>query len=278
MFAPNCLIDLPCDCCGIKNEKLLLVKPGVVTKLRFRVVKCQACGFVYINPRLNYDNATALYDGDYYAGRGFDPSVDYFSDYLKDDDAGKTFKPAEMAAWLPNFRPPPARLLDYGCGLGDFMRQARLVGYAVEGFEISPVGREFCIRNGFRTYAGASEIPEGQYDIVTAIEVIEHVFSPTDMLNTVYRALRPGGIFLYTTGNIRMFEVKRALGLAYDWKYIAPEGHVNFFSPRTITKYFQKVGFSALGPPLLRPNSSLWRLIKYALKKPLGFYLPSAIK
>jgi 2-polyprenyl-3-methyl-5-hydroxy-6-metoxy-1,4-benzoquinol methylase len=278
LFAADDLTDLPCDLCGLHDEKLLLLKPGVMTKHHFRVIKCRSCGFIYINPRLNYHKTTALYDGDYYAGLGFDPSVDYFTDYSKDDDAAKVFKPGEMAAWLPNFRPAPASLLDYGCGLGDFMRQAGLLGYAVEGFEISPVGREFCIRNGFRTYARTSEIPEGRYDIVTAIEVIEHVFSPTDMLNIVYRALRPGAIFLYTTGNIQMFEVKRALGLTNDWEYIAPEGHVNFFSPRTISRYFQKVGFSALGPPLLRPNSSLWRLIKYALKTPLGLYLPSAIK
>jgi 2-polyprenyl-3-methyl-5-hydroxy-6-metoxy-1,4-benzoquinol methylase len=122
-----------------------------------------------------------------------------------------------MAAWLPNFQPAPASLLDYGCGLGDFMRQARLLGYTLEGFEISPVGREFCIRSGFHTYASTLDIQKEQYDIVTAIEVIEHAFSPSAMLNSVYRALRPGGIFLYTTGNIWMFEVKRALGLVQDW-------------------------------------------------------------
>lgn len=278
MLAPDDLIDLPCDCCGVHKEKLLLLKAGVMTKHHFRVVKCRSCGFVDINPRLNREKTAGLYDEEYYAGRGFDPLVTYVADYSKEDDAAKRFKPGEMAAWLPNFRPPPASLLDYGCGLGDFMRQARRLGYVVEGFEISPVGREFCIGNGFRTYAGTSEIPEGQYHIVAAIEVIEHAFSPTDMLNSVHRALRPGGIFLYTTGNIRMFEVKRALGLAQDWEYIVPEGHVNFFSRRTITRYFQKVGFSALGPPLMRPNSSLWRLAKYALKRPLGLYLPSAIK
>src|SRR5258708_38378540 len=48
----------------------------------------------------------------------------------------------------------------------------------------------------------ASQIGIGSYDLVTAIEVIEHVESPTGFFRNVGRLLTPGGIAVITTPNV----------------------------------------------------------------------------
>ena len=272
------LIDLPCDCCGEHNERLILNKKGALTKESFRLVKCLNCGFLYINPRPTEASIKSLYDDDYYIGKGFDPFVDYVGDFAKTDDISKAFKPGAHAERLSTFKPAPARLLDFGCGLGDFARQAKLKGYEVEGFEISPAAREFCSKHGLKTYSDMAQIPDEYYDIVTAIEVLEHAYSPTEILKNIYRILKKDGVFLYTTYNLQLFEIMHRLGVAKDHSYICPEGHLNFFNRKTIMKYFNKIGFSKIGQPFFLADETPVQLVKMGIKRVLGLHLPCAIK
>lgn len=46
-----------------------------------------------------------------------------------------------------------------------------------------------------------SSLPDGAYDIAVAIEVLEHVENDEEFIKNVYRALKPGGVFLMSTPN-----------------------------------------------------------------------------
>jgi SAM-dependent methyltransferase len=69
----------------------------------------------------------------------------------------------------------------------------------------------------------------GTFDIVTAIEVLEHVENPLAILAEIRRVLKPGGVFFCTTGNARPFR-----GRLLEWRYIIPEVHLSFFEPDTL--------------------------------------------
>src|ERR1700688_4782759 len=272
------LVDLNCDCCGRKDERLLLQKAGALTKAMFNVVQCNGCGFVYINPRPSEISIKNLYDEAYYNGKGFDSYVDYVGDYCKASDDDKVFRPQRFAMRFLKHRKPPARLLDYGCGLGDLMRQAEALGYYVDGFEIFEFGRSFAFEHGGNVFGKSDEIPENSYDLVSAIEVLEHCFRPSEAFSTIYRILNPGGIFVYTTEDIDIFLLTRQFGLAKDHPYIAPEGHVNFFGRRTASRFLRRAGFSALGKPYTVVKDGLFSHAKFAVKRVLRLDLPSAIK
>jgi SAM-dependent methyltransferase len=65
------------------------------------------------------------------------------------------------------------------------------------------------------------------YDVVVAVEVLEHIKDPHAALDTIHRVLKPGGLLLFTTGNLA-----RHRGEVATWFYARhPEVHVSFFTP-----------------------------------------------
>ncbi len=240
------LEKFPCDLCGKSDEEYLSTKNGTLTGSPFRVVRCRNCGLIYLNPRFNDDEISRLYDKNYYDGKGFDSNANYFDDFDKECDIDKGFRPEETVRIIKEIAPPPSLLLDFGCGIGDLMRQASKYGYKAEGYEVSHFAADFAISNGFKVYSNLDKLPKEKYDIVTAIEVLEHCSSPMKVLQAIHHSLKPGGYFYYSTANFDGFHKKWRLGLmdnALDG-YILPEGHIHFFSSSVMKSYFKKIGFS----------------------------------
>jgi len=238
------LENVACDLCGRRDEEFLYIKNGVMTNYPFKVVRCRSCGLIYLNPRLTEQALADIYDRNYYDGKGFDPHVNYIADFEKESDTEKVFRPEETVTLIKEIAHPPAMLLDFGCGLGDLMRQAVKHGYKVEGFEVSRFGADFTRANGFKVYDNLDELPSEQYDIVTAIEVFEHCASPMKALRAIHKCLKRDGSLYYTTANFDGFYRKWRLGIkdALDG-YIVPEGHIYFFSTQVMKSYFNKIGF-----------------------------------
>jgi 2-polyprenyl-3-methyl-5-hydroxy-6-metoxy-1,4-benzoquinol methylase len=270
--APH-LVDLACDCCGRSDEELLFTKPGALSKYPFRVVRCRRCRFVYVNPRLDEAATANLYDSQYYKGEGFDPHVQYEQEYGGANDIN-----AMVVEALTAYKAPPARVLDFGCGLGDLLRRVTALGFQADGFEVSDYGRSFTREKGFAVFASHDAIPSDTYDLVIAVEVIEHLFRPSLSFRTIQRVLKPGGVFLYTTYNVDRFLIRFRLGLAKDHGYIVPEGHINFFSRSTARRFFANAGFRGLAPSLELGARTPKRRLKLGLKRLLRLDLPGARK
>lgn len=264
------LEQFPCDLCGRTDEEHILTKRGTLTGYPFRIVRCRTCGLIYSNPRLNENEISSLYDEEYYDGKGFDPNVGHLSDYEKKSDIEKGFRPEETVRIINEISPPPVSFLDFGCGIGDLMRQATKYGYNAEGFEVSHFAADFAISNGFKVYTNLAELPNEKYDIVTAIEVLEHCSSPMKALDAIYSCLKPGGYFYYSTANFDGFHRRWHLGnmdKALEG-YILPEGHIHFFSSSVMKSYFKKIGFSRsffFEPKTYRRGRLYYSLLNYGL-------------
>ena len=75
-----------CGLCDSDSTELLFTKDS------FKIVRCAGCGFVYVNPRLTQDKINALYDSQYFHGKGFDKTVNYYQEFVE--------KPVnEVAQW-----------------------------------------------------------------------------------------------------------------------------------------------------------------------------------
>jgi len=258
------LKKFPCDLCGSTTFEVLETKKGVMTNWDFPLVRC-SCGMMFFNPRLDEKAITELYSGDYYEGKGFDSNVTYYTEMSETTDEAKKSHPEDALRVINELLPPPARLLDFGCGLGGLMKVLDKAGYHTEGYEISEFGRTFARKNGFTIYDSMEKIPENTYDIVTAIEVLEHCHSPLKVLQAIQKALKPGGWFYYTTLNFDNW--KESSNDRRDG-WMQPEGHIQFFSTPVMKQYFKKVG---LTPQAFTRKSYLkgGRLYKFLAKKNL---------
>ncbi|HEX8775822.1 MAG TPA: class I SAM-dependent methyltransferase [Pyrinomonadaceae bacterium] len=88
------------------------------------------------------------------------------------------------------------RILDVGCGTGANLEMLAEFGEA-EGVDVSPEALDFCRERGLRNVRlGAAErLPyeDSSFDLVTALDVVEHLDDDTAGLQEMRRVLRPGG-------------------------------------------------------------------------------------
>ncbi|MBN9119252.1 MAG: class I SAM-dependent methyltransferase [Planctomycetes bacterium] len=118
----------------------------------------------------------------------------------------------ELAARLPEV----GRVLDLGCGANAELEDYRTDGREVWGADFEPHPH---LRHPewFRALRpdGAIPFPDGHFDAVASVMVLEHVAEPTRFLREVARVLRPGGHFVGHTvsGSHYVTWLRRAFGL-----------------------------------------------------------------
>jgi len=149
---------------------------------------------------------------------------------------------AEITAEFAPYR-QTNRLIDIGCGAGDLLEAARNHGWNPQGLDVSSPAAKHVRELGFEVFEGeldAAEFPTAHFDVVTAAELLEHVFNPRALVDEVARILRPGGLFWLTTPHARGLSA-RLLGLK--WHCIWPPEHLQLFSISGLKTLLRNAGF-----------------------------------
>jgi 2-polyprenyl-3-methyl-5-hydroxy-6-metoxy-1,4-benzoquinol methylase len=130
---------------------------------------------------------------------------------------------------MPKHQETAGSLLDVGAGNGYFVRVAgKEFGMHAAGIEISDMAVRFARDNlGVELILGDVATHQGEYDVVTSFNVIEHLENPQRHLADLLRVLKPGGSLVITTPNPRCIQ-RLAVGLE-KWKMICPPHHLNLF-------------------------------------------------
>jgi 2-polyprenyl-6-hydroxyphenyl methylase / 3-demethylubiquinone-9 3-methyltransferase len=97
--------------------------------------------------------------------------------------------------------------LDVGCGAGLLAEPLARLGARVTGLDAAPeviaVARDHAAAQGLEIdyRVGSVEKLRGQFDLVTSLEVIEHVADPGSFLKGLAARLAPGGLLILSTPN-----------------------------------------------------------------------------
>lgn len=213
-----------CPLCGPTQTRTIF------TKGKYSVQQCSCCSLARLDKIPSLKELKKLYTKDYFRDKKTRA-------YLI--DAQKRLK------LITQFIQSPAFLLDYGCGLGYFLKAAREAGFKVAGCDLSGYAAAWVEKTyGIKTYSNSlkkiSSFKE-RLDAVTCWDVIEHVPNFMEMLKTIRRILKKKGWLFLTTPNLHSLEARLLGGYWYGYKKI-PE-HLYFFSPQSISLAFKKTGF-----------------------------------
>lgn len=147
-------------------------------------------------------------------------------------------------------------MLDVGCGLGYFAERARASGWNVTGCEPSAAWSAAARRrlgSGVVIEGVLDDVPANhRFDLITAWDVLEHIFDPIHFLGQIAVLLAPGGRLFIRTPNARyvlaVYRARRRLGHNVE---LGPLNHVVLFDAHSLRRALARAG--------LRPCS--WRVL-----------------
>ena len=161
------------------------------------VVRCSNCDLIYTNPRAK--NAQENYFGD----------VDVFFNEARLIFKGKKVHHRDVnyeyeLRKIQKFK-PSGKLLDIGTNMGFFLRKAKAFGFETEGVEPSPslakIAHEQWDLKIHNAFLEKADLPKKHYDVITLIDVLEHVTNPKELLSKCMELLKDDGIIAIKVPN-----------------------------------------------------------------------------
>jgi SAM-dependent methyltransferase len=190
------------------------------------------CGIAF-RPRFPSDAELERIYADAYAG-------DKVSAGDTGQESGSYADDAYASFLLARYATERSRVLDFGAATGALVARLRAAGVSADGLEYSARAREWCREhNGFDLSSGPEQLQAGSYDLITMIEVIEHLSDLWGTLASVRGLLRPGGKLFVTTPNRRGL---RGLLEGEQWAEATKDFHLFLFDPRSLKHHLDRNG------------------------------------
>jgi SAM-dependent methyltransferase len=213
-----------------------------------RMVICRTCSLVRADPVLDSDFSAELYRESTF-------------DYGEELDALKITYGAALDR-LAEVVPARRGIVDIGCGNGFVLEVARERGWTdVRGVEPSrdaiaqaqPRIAESIVPDVMR----AGLLPESSFDAVTLFQVLDHMPDPQALLRDSLAVLRPGGAILAFNHNVTAWSAR----LMRERSPIVDVEHTYLYSPLTMRRLFESVGFQVVSARSVRNTYSLSYLL-----------------
>ncbi len=258
-----------CPLCGSNDSRNIDNERGL------GIAECSQCQLIFTNPR-------AVDSDKNYFG---DANVFYEEARLIFKGKKKHHRDRNYEYELKKIRrlKQSGRLLDVGPNMGFFIRKAKALGYDVEGVEPSPslaaiAQREWDV-NVHNSFLEEANLDEQSYDVITMIDVFEHVTNPSELLNVCHKLLVSDGVLAIKVPNGRYNMMKMNLakrtkkhGKMDVWDAYE---HVVHYTPRTFGMMAKKCGFNVEKFIIPKPiHTPIWaNLVGHYYQYPSPFIL-----
>jgi SAM-dependent methyltransferase len=231
LFRENC-----CPACGVRAPQVAMFTNPV--GLSF--AECPTDGTVYMDPVPSESTIGRLYNSEAY-------TFNWTAGQTTDGVPVKAKRPRELdhirrVTSLP-IEPKP-RLLDVGCATGAFLRTASPF-FQVQGIELNSETAAIARHNGFDVTTGRLEdlTPEPRFDVITMLQVIEHIADPAALLRHAKSLLRPSGIIYINTpavdsASFHFFRERHS--------HVSSFAHVSLFTRASWPVLSDRVGLTVL--------------------------------
>ena len=260
-------VEAPCFLCGAADALTLWATPDRAFAVPgvYAVARCRRCGFLYQRPRVRDDHLGDCYPDHYPRHQEPSPRIPFKGGparvravrWALASRLGYTAWRAAGAGPVTRLRArlllrrlrwdcPPwrgrGRYLDVGCGSGGVLGVAQALGWQVAGVEVDEAAAAKARRFSPRVHAGdlqAAPFAPGEFDLITAFHVLEHVPDPVGAVRRMLGWLAPDGLLV--------IEVPNAGGLGAQlfgraWSGLELPRHLSHFTPATLGRAVEQAG------------------------------------
>jgi SAM-dependent methyltransferase len=213
-----------CPACGATRHAEWALREG------YTWLACRACGSLFVEPA-QLEAVPGLYDTHYAA-----PSPPSGATELALERVVRAAEPFRSTG----------RWLDIGFGDGALLSVAAAQGWSPHGTEQATSALQHAAARGFVVAsdpAADPRFPPHGFDVVSLVEVLEHVREPGRLMDQACALLRKGGLLYATTPNALSLN-RRLLGVGWSI-FLAPE-HVVIWTPAAIRRSLEERGLRVL--------------------------------
>ncbi len=238
--------DIPCPMCGTTAADLVLRSPDLLFDRpgKYNLVRCKQCDLEYVNPRPTPQALGAHYPDDYMCYIPPEESHWLIRPAIVRFARGLFIKRMKLIERVIGRITPETKIVDVGCGQNDLLytiqQQRGCTGIGLD-FKKEVVDNVIAKRKmpmvlGTLETAGFSE---GQFDVMTMMEYLEHEPFPLQVLKQARRAIKTGGHLCievpYVGWPARFFKGA--------WFNLDLPRHLVFFTPKTMERALNEAGF-----------------------------------
>lgn len=233
----------PCPLCGSGALTPVFDPP---------LVRCRACGLVFRNREGAQGQVREEFEVIY--------------ENPKDEQRIQDRRTPLFQEFLARYPPVPQRnrLLDVGCGRGQFLILARERGWDVMGTEVAEAAvqaaraAQLPVRLGSLT---TTVLPESSFDVITLWNVLDFTSDPVEQVRVAKRILAPGGLLVARVGNLTfqsavyrarhlLRRFPRLAALLAKQHFVSQVG----FNARTLRRILERAGLERIEITNSRPS------------------------
>lgn len=229
-------------CPACESPDYRIIRDTIRYDIKRNVRECMECGLVYLEALIGSFK-------DYYAGRAYKnrygPAPDRSASVQEIFDAYRPFQD-DIIQEIRHLLRPKTSVLDIGCQTGHFLdalkgKVGTRVGLELGQEEVAFIRKQF----DFPVYDALienTEIAKSPFDLITCIQVLEHVENPRSFLEGVRKHLKPGGHVYIEIPNLNEALLTCYPECGYR-NFHFHEPHILYFSVPALKKLLDEAGF-----------------------------------
>lgn len=236
-------MNTTCPWCGSEKSHLhLQLKDYFLTQESFEIVECDDCHLLYTIPRPTADEVGKYYQSENYYShqenkKGFIPRL---YEAIKKVNIKHKFEVATNDLKLKN----GGKMLEIGCGVGDFLHYAEQQGWECYGAEPSEDAVKILQTKTKAKVVKPEQIedfPDASFDLICMWHVLEHVADLKWQIAQLKRLLKPNGRIVIALPNYKSYDAQY-----YNDKWAAYDvpRHLNHFSEEFMRKELNNCGLA----------------------------------
>jgi 2-polyprenyl-3-methyl-5-hydroxy-6-metoxy-1,4-benzoquinol methylase len=216
-------------CNGKEFNPFLSCTDYTVSRETFHITQCKTCGFRFTNPRPKVEDLAKFYESE---------------DYISHSNTNKglvnwVYQQVRKYTLLKKLQliskhKRTGKILDIGCGTGEFLNTCKLAKWETLGIEPSENARTQAIKKfGLNVFIedAIDTLPSTTYDVITMWHVLEHVPDLNKRMKDLERLITNGGIILIAVPNPNSFD---AIYYKEHWAAYDLPRHLYHFTPNDI--------------------------------------------